>query len=327
MKNSRLPFRPIFGLQRGDVLEVEVSGFYFACKGSEILTPETEHTATPVRSTLKPWQLACCMPVLDDSACWAMGMSSSSGQAMHLAALEEIEARTGLGTEELICPPARSYHAGTNAAQIAGDVPAQRKFHFCCGNHLVIKYACARFGFDAGSYYSRANPFHHKLSRLLHEKMNLAPTWGTDSCGVPTLIAPMRGVARLWQGLAASDDRMLEAVSSLWRSNPLLVGGDDRVDSSITALSGGKVLAKEGADGILALQTFEVDASQNVTLFLKLAQGTSDTYLMTALRCVLERHYDALTENLHLVLEFLRTSKLAALPPTVSLHNLLRSQS
>ncbi len=321
--HSPLSFRPIFALQRGDVREVDAFGIYFAAKGRTILTPETADAVIATRSLLKPWQLACCAETIDDSQYWAMGMSSSSGEAMHVEALAAIAQHSGLDTEALICPSAHSSHSATRARQIVDAVPRQKRFHFCCGNHLVMKHACVRLGYDADNYYRQDSPIHLKLAAFVDARMSMASEWATDSCGLPTLVAPMKGVMQLWQGLGGDCGHELEAIKRLWVANAALIGGSNRVDSLITQSSAGRVLAKEGADGLLALQSLEADPANNFTIVIKLAQAASDQFILTALRCVLEKHYEALPESLHALLHVVKSAKASALAPTHFLRNLL----
>lgn len=322
--NPRLPFRPLFGLDRDGVLEVEVFGVYFAAKDINILTPETSSAVIVSRSLLKPWQLGNCAGALDEQPHWAIGMSSSDGEPLHLAALASICSQTGLDTEALICPPTYSAHQSTRSQQIVAAESPLKKYHFCCGNHLVMQHACMHYGYDISDYYCQDNPIHLRLISFIESRMGGVAQWVTDSCGLPTLVTSMQSYMHLWQGLGNNNCGIeLDRVKRLWIENPVLIGGSNRIDSMIVQSSQGKILAKEGADGLIAVQSLEDDPSQNFTVLIKLAQGAPDNYLLTALGCVLEKHYEVLPKSMHDLFDFIKANKSSALPATYSLHNFL----
>jgi len=306
--NGRLPFEAVFGLRRGDVVEVEVHGFYYAVGGDDELTSATGEAVTAWRSLLKPWQLACCRGTLDSAPEWVMGMSSSPGEPEHVAALRVLSELTGIDPESLVCPPSYSHHESTRASQIANAAKPLRMFHFCCGKHLAVAHACAQRGRNRLTCAGHDSNFHVRLSAFLQPRIREPTSWTTDGCGLPTLISSVRGFARLWHQLAHACGPELARLKQLWQQQPFLVGGTDRIDTTVMTLGDGVVLAKEGADGLLDLQTLELNPAKRFTLLLKLAQRAPDDILAMALISVLEKHYEQLPDSLHAVLAGLSQS-------------------
>lgn len=320
--NNRFPYFPIFGITRGPLVEVEIFGVYCALYNNTLLTPQTADTKMLSRSLLKPWQLANCIDELDDKPEWAMGMSSSSAENVHLQALTALAQFTNINTEELICPPAYSYHLQTELNLPVNKEPPCKINHFCCGNHLAIKYTCEKLNWDPSNYFSQENPFHNSLSKYLYNITHHFPEWTTDSCGLPTLIAPMKVFLKLWNNLNTNTDNKLQKVKQLWLDNPILIGGTNRVDTRIIQWGEGKVLAKEGADGLIAIQTLE-DPKNNFTFLIKLSQRASDEYLAAAVYCVLQKYRDLLPNSLLTILINLKSLQQNWLLSNQALINLL----
>ncbi|MBX2809654.1 MAG: asparaginase [Cellvibrionaceae bacterium] len=119
---------------------------------------------------------------------------------------------------------------------MANAEPPQKINHFCCGNHLAIKHACVKLGYDPDNYFHESSPIHGRLSALLHEKMHSAASWATGSCGLPTAIVTVDQAIRLWQDLAGQSDKQLDAIKRLWAENATLIGGSNRLDTMIINL-------------------------------------------------------------------------------------------
>jgi L-asparaginase II len=111
----------------------------------------------------------------------------------------------------------------------------------------------------------------------------------TDSCGLPTMAVTARGLINMWERLLTSEDPKIQQMKKLWTSNVRLVGGYGRLESDIMEASKGRVIAKEGADGLLMLVSEREPNYPAATCFIKLASGYSTTYLALALWSLLSR--------------------------------------
>ena len=92
-----------------------------------------------------------------------------------------------------------------------------------------------------------------------------------DGCGLPTVSNTVGELARLFSDLAATrdDDWIWEAMLR----HPDLVGGFNRLDSTIIKSCDGAVLAKEGADGLLGLAIVHPDYPDGLGVVVKIAHG------------------------------------------------------
>jgi L-asparaginase II len=92
-----------------------------------------------------------------------------------------------------------------------------------------------------------------------------------DGCGLPTISNTVTELALLFASLARTkdDDWIWEAMAR----HPDLIGGFNRLDSTILKACGGRVLAKEGADGLLGLSILHPDFPAGLGVVIKIAHG------------------------------------------------------
>src|SRR5262249_30194685 len=83
--------------------------------------------------------------------------------------------------------------------------------------------------------------------------------WGTDGCGVPTYLMPLRalalGFARLAvpERLAGSLAAGAETITLAMRAHPPLVSSTGAFCAELMTAAGGAVFAKGGAEGVYAI--------------------------------------------------------------------------
>jgi L-asparaginase II len=92
-----------------------------------------------------------------------------------------------------------------------------------------------------------------------------------DGCGLPTVSNTVSELAIIYAGLVA--DRHEDWIWEAMCRHPDLVGGFNRLDSTIIKAGGGDVIAKEGADGLLGLSIAHPDYPKGLGLVVKIAHG------------------------------------------------------
>jgi L-asparaginase II len=118
------------------------------------------------------------------------------------------------------------------------------------------------------------HPFFVRYLEVLRQ--DLGADWqpvrvARDGCGLPTCSNTVSELARLFSGLAR--DRDQDWIWGAMTRHPDLVGGFNRLDSSAMKAGGGRVLAKEGADGLLGLAVVHPDFPQGLGIVIKIAHG------------------------------------------------------
>jgi L-asparaginase II len=92
-----------------------------------------------------------------------------------------------------------------------------------------------------------------------------------DGCGLPTVSNTVAELAQIYAGLVRDKN-----ADWIWESmvrHPDLVGGFNRLDSTILKAGEGSVIAKEGADGLLGLAIEHPDYPKGLGIVIKIAHG------------------------------------------------------
>jgi L-asparaginase len=92
-----------------------------------------------------------------------------------------------------------------------------------------------------------------------------------DGCGLPTVSNTVDELARLYASLARERDN--DWIWEAMTRHPDLVGGFNRLDSTILKACEGNVIAKEGADGLLGLAIDHPDYPNGLGVTVKIAHG------------------------------------------------------
>ena len=118
----------------------------------------------------------------------------------------------------------------------------------------------------------------------------LGPDWAPlrvarDGCGLPTVSNTVGELAVLFSGLAAT--RNEDWIWDSMTAHPDLIGGFNRLDSTILKAGGGRVIAKEGADGLLGLAVIHEDYPEGLGIVIKIAHGWNPQATWYVARAVL----------------------------------------
>jgi hypothetical protein len=106
-----------------------------------------------------------------------------------------------------------------------------------------------------------------------------------DGCGLPTVSNTVAELAQIYAGLVRDKDK-----DWIWEAmvrHPDLVGGFNRLDSTVLKAGEGKVIAKEGADGLLGLAIEHPDYPKGLGIVVKIAHGWNSQATWYVARAVL----------------------------------------
>jgi L-asparaginase II len=302
---------PLFALARGGVAEVVISGAsYVKLEGGGHTDKNirgSDPTVTLIaRSLLKPWQFLAADVAPSKEAFWALGLASHSGQALHMDELQRLARTAGAGEDELFCPRGFPLDPGISSMMQTSNIKPTRMHHPCAGKHLVALASCRQHDYPLDRYWDSEHPIQKRLANLLGQQLGEKPIWMTDSCGLPTIAITARAHLNLWERLVTSEDPKQKHLRDVWTSNIRLVGGYGRLDSDLMEVAPGKLLAKEGADGLLVVASMPDGGDPAAVCLIKLASGYSSTYLALALWSILSRTPD-LPAPLRSVVDYLRS--------------------
>jgi L-asparaginase II len=234
---------------------------------------------------LEPAELALCC-------------ASHAGSPDHVGAVADVLERIGVDEGQLRCgphPPLDREEARA-LARSGGEV---RPIHNnCSGKHAGMLALAVHHGWPTEGYTEQDHPVQRRIRRALGQWLDVDPdglAWGVDGCGVPTPYLSLRQMARAfarlgraaadggWPGAGAGTDaggddhdragaagsRPAARVVAAMTGHPERVSGSGRPVTRIMEATGGRLLAKEGAEGVFCL----AGPSEGWGLALKVSDG------------------------------------------------------
>jgi L-asparaginase II len=262
-------WEPLVDYRRHGVSETTIHGAVAWASGGRVIHSFGGNVLCYGRSMMKPFVMKVFADALR-STTWeqkAIACSSHNGDTEHVAAAQSLlsEPEWGLMQTPLDVP----------LVQFGRQVRRPRRwFHTCSGEHAAILHGCKVRGWPRVGYTLPSHPLFAEWITVMRRA--LGPEWsplrvGRDGCGLPTLSNTVSELAVLFGWLAQTrhEDWIWEAMTR----HPDLVGGFNRLDSTILKACEGRVLAKEGADGLLGLAIVHPDFPDGLGVTIKIAHG------------------------------------------------------
>jgi arylformamidase len=166
-------------------------------------------------------------------------------------------------------------------------------FHTCLSKHVAILESCQKNGWDLESYNLTSHPYHKQLMSALSswvEKDLSNIETVPDGCLLPSPVLELTDLGLLYQTLAAASETSSEGiVRDLMMKYPEWIGGPGRMDTLLMQKNPGKVFAKEGADGLLAIGICpNSEFPRGLGAVIKIASGFQPIYGMLAISPLLK---------------------------------------
>ncbi len=263
-------WEPLVDYRRNGVSETTIHGAVAWASGHRIVHSFGGNVLCYGRSMMKPVTMKVFADELTDTLTWeqkAISLASHNGDTEHVAAAQSIltEGEWGLMQTPLDVP----------LVQFGRQVRrARRWFHCCSGEHAAILRGLRLRGVNRAGYTLPQHPFFAAYLEVL--KRYLGEDWealrvARDGCGLPTVSNTVDELARLYAALARTrhEDWIWDAMVR----HPDLIGGFNRLDSTILKAGDGTVIAKEGADGLLGLAVVHPDYPDGLGIVIKIAHG------------------------------------------------------
>ncbi len=261
---------PLVDYRRNGVPEVTVHGAVAWFKGKKLYHSYGGNVLCYGRSMMKPVQIKVIARELDPHLSWeskAVSVASHNAEPIHIEAVKDILKPSEYG---LLQTP----HS-LPLMQFGKQLRRPRRwYHSCSGKHAAILRGCAVNHWPRIGYTLPQHPFHQvyveKVREILGSNLQ-SSIFAKDGCGLPTLAMSVNELAALFADLAVRKDE-----DWIWEAmvkHPDHIGGFNRLDSTILKSCEGRVLAKEGADGLLGLSILHPDFPEGLGVVIKMSHG------------------------------------------------------
>lgn len=268
-------WQPLVDYRRFGISETTIHGAVAWAHGRKVIHSFGGNVLCYGRSMMKPLAMKVFAKELEPCS-WeqkAIAVASHNGDTEHVAAAQSLLHETEWG---LMQAP-----LDTPLVPFGRSVRRPRRwYHTCSGEHAAILRGCREKGWPRIGYLLPQHPWFQayldEARKVLGPSGKRAARWepvriARDGCGLPTLSNTVNELAVLYAHLARTrnDDWIWDA----FVRNPDLVGGFNRLDTTIIKSCGGKVIAKEGADGLLGMAIEHPDYPDGLGVVVKIAHG------------------------------------------------------
>lgn len=252
-------------LHLGVAVAVDVTGATIAAAGDPELVAY-------FRSSAKPFQ---AVPCVESGAAdtygfstteLAIGCASHNATPQHQQEVAGMLDKIGLREEHLRCGFAPPFDEQEKARITLGLVPRSQIQCECSGEHAAMLAVCRRLGFPLDSYVEADHPLQKRVRQIIAAVLRLNEDdimLAVDGCSLPTFGAPVRAFATAYATLAvperapAGAGRELAPALNRLRAaivaHPEQISDDGVLDTDLIRLSGGRIVAKLGAEGLLCM--------------------------------------------------------------------------
>ena len=200
-------------------------------------------------------------------------VSSHSGEPFHVELVQGILAKLGLTTDVLNCGAARPMSGKANVELIKKGERPQAVHNACSGKHSQV------MGLPVEDYIKPDHPaqkviFQHvaMASCMPEDKLEI----GIDGCGVPVFYLPLDHMARAYARLGSPDkgewgeyEAAARTIRDAMAAHPDALAGTGRIDTAISQVTGGRVIAKIGADAVYCMAVKD----ENMGIAFKVEDG------------------------------------------------------
>ncbi len=286
-------FSPVVEVTRGNIVEslhfgaaavVDAGGRLVASVGDPDLTAF-------LRSASKPFQ---ALPFVEMGGMEKFGLSdceiglmcsSHSGTDEHFSAVKGMQAKIGVGEDNLMCGSHPPFHGATNREMIRrGELPTPAR-HNCSGKHTGMLGQALMRGQALDTYLERGSTLQQGILETLSEMCGVKPEsveLGTDGCSAPVFAVPLKAAALAFARLADPfklSPTRAHACGQIWRGMtgyPEMVAGPDRFDTVFMSAMNGRALSKAGAEGYQGVALKLPEGRRGLGIAIKISDGDLD---------------------------------------------------
>ncbi len=260
---------PLVDFRRNDVSENTIHGAISWYSGDKCVHSFGGNVLCYGRSMMKPFYVKVFskeLEILNDKQ-KAISVSSHNGSVQHVEAAQSIlsEPEWPLMQTPLDLP----------LVQFGRQVRRPRRwFNNSSGHHAALLKGCRIKGWNRAGYTLPSHPMFKEYLNIVkrylgedYEPKRIA----RDGDGLPTIAMTVNELAKCYAGLVQHKNE--DWIWKAFITDPDMVGGFNRLDTTIMKSCHGKVIAKEGADGLLGLAIDHPDYEDGLGIVIKIAHG------------------------------------------------------
>ncbi len=236
------------------------------------------------RSCMKPMQASVLIDLGADKKYGfteeeiALCCASHTGDKIHQKYIKSILAKTGFNENDLLCAPHEPLSRKECDYLILNGLMPQKIHNNCSGKHGAMLTVCKEKGYSPKNY----KDINHPLSDfIINHVCNLCEVSrndiiiSKDGCGLPVIATTLEQLGKGFLNLFTNTK--YQKITNAFLNNPLLIGGEGRLDTQIIQNSK-NIVAKAGACGLCVI----VNLIKEEAIVIKIADSNMEARAFTA---------------------------------------------
>lgn len=209
-----------------------------------------------LRSAAKPFQAVALLQHPNAHTLrpqdWAIASASHGGMPMHTAQVLHLLQLAQSNVGNLLCGRHLPLEDKAMRHLLGKGHTETALHHNCSGKHAGMLLACQWHDWDKTTYLSPGHPLQQMILNELSSVVDPETIHiGIDGCGVPVFSMLLADGATLFHHLASTP--LYQPLILGMTRHPELVGDPQRIDTCLMQASGGDIVAKVGAEGLIGL--------------------------------------------------------------------------
>lgn len=301
-------------MHRGDIVAVNTAGKIIDSIG------DPQHKMF-WRSAAKPFQV---LPFVRQGGLGRYGItgeelalfvSSHSGERRHVELVEQVLHKVQLTVAALDCGPAKPMSGKVAKLLMENKQKPEPVHNACSGKHSGMLALCQLLGVDIEGYTKPVHEAQKQMHQAVAKSAKVAPEEleiGIDGCGVPVFYLPLYHMSLAYARLAkpeagqwGEDEEAIREIRQAMVTYPQIVAGSGRIDTVISELTKGRILAKVGAESVYCLASIP----EGIGITFKIEDGGYRAInpvvigILKRLELITKAEYEALNEKFPPVLK------------------------
>ena len=197
----------------------------------------------------------------------AVCCASHTGTEQHTETVLSVLNKINLSEEKLQCGIHAPIDKETCENLIRNNITATQLHNNCSGKHAGMLAVCIANGWDIQNYLDFEHSLQKEITKIIATFCNFDEkniNIGIDGCSAPVHALPLSKMGTGYINLFS--DPNYENLKNAVSKNPVLIGGNGRLDTEIIKASSGKLISKVGAEGLCI--TINTESEQ--TLIVKI---------------------------------------------------------
>ncbi len=212
----------------------------------------------------------------------ALACASHNGDVMHIEGVQRFLDKIGCSVDDLECGAHVPIGRGARKEFFASNEPLSAIYNACSGKHAGMLAVAKAIGVAIKGYSKPSHEVQQLVQYCIEQVIGQdlrGDRCAVDGCCVPTFAASLEsfafGFARMSLGNGLSDDLASAAkhIFAAGAENPYLIRGENSLDSDLIADFNGRLMIKNGAEGVYCGVLHANNKEKNIGFALKIDDG------------------------------------------------------